>query len=433
MGIIANIIEKRNQETPYHDSPALHQELEDPYITLINSNLSKKEAKDLCRALIKADPMQAVSEIFSHSWIVSGSATRGKPVLFDTNQSGIAQSMGVEPPEMDDLPLDNMAEAYEIQEKRMNHAIKRLKDKRLYYASSDQIMACIKRSQDPGSLQMATMLISSVFYMKDDSPISEDTWKAAIEFLVFNNDPELYRSDDYVALFLEQHITELYFTVLMVHFSQMYINNVYPIVHGGASANNQQALLDEIEELKAQKSKLEKKVFELKGDLAEEKNKMADMNKQHRREMLSRDAEIRALNKLLQEEDPIEAEEPIVTTDELEEPCIETDHPFTEQELMDLPETGVMFLGGHQNIHKALINFFPDWQYIRVDDNTFTVPKACKVVFCWYNHVTHSAYQRLKKYMSKDIPLCYVTATNPDRLILEMKELYTSEQLKNAD
>lgn len=393
---------------------------------MTEDHLSDDNLKSPHKMMPMYSPTDAVMKMYAHSWIVPFYFKTGSPTLYNGSLEDIFIDL-----EIKNEYSKKMGAAFEAQEQRMNHAIKRLKEKNLYFSTCAQIFSHIQNSKDLRTLQMATMLYSSFYYSLDKNEISENTWKMAIEFLVFSLDPDLYYSDSFLAIFLEQNCTALYMMVLLVYWAQMFSNNLYHSLSQPKEDPLAQSM-KELESLKAANSQLEHKVSELKDNLAASKAKISELEKRHWREMLARDAENRALSKLLQEDDPLEPEAIEAPPTEIQDPAINDPHPFTEQELLLLPETGVLFLGGHQNIHKALTNYFPDWQYININDSTFSVPKSCKIVFCWYNHITHSAYQRLKRNMIKGTPICYVTATNPDRLILEMREQYTSEQLKQT-
>ena len=393
---------------------------------MTEDHLSDDNLKSPHKMMPMYSPTDAVMKMYAHSWIVPFYFKTGSPTLYNGSLEDIFIDL-----EIKNEYSKKMGAAFEAQEQRMNHAIKRLKEKNLYFSTCAQIFSHIQNSKDLRTLQMATMLYSSFYYSLDKNEISENTWKTAIEFLVFSLDPDLYYSDSFLAIFLEQNCTALSMMVLLVYWAQMFSNNLYHSLSQPKEDPLAQSM-KELESLKAANSQLEHKVSELKDNLAASKAKISELEKRHWREMLARDAENRALSKLLQEDDPLEPEAIEAPPTEIQDPAINDPHPFTEQELLLLPETGVLFLGGHQNIHKALTNYFPDWQYININDSTFSVPKSCKIVFCWYNHITHSAYQRLKRNMIKGTPICYVTATNPDRLILEMREQYTSEQLKQT-
>lgn len=90
-----------------------------------------------------------------------------------------------------------------------------------------------------------------------------------------------------------------------------------------------------------------------------------------------------------------------------------------------LPEKGVLFLGGHQNMVKKLKQRFPKWIYIS-EDKMRHYPNNTKhrIVFYWTNHTSHSITERICKKLSEDTVILYVTATNIPLLITEMQNNY---------
>jgi len=93
-------------------------------------------------------------------------------------------------------------------------------------------------------------------------------------------------------------------------------------------------------------------------------------------------------------------------------------------EIKMLPQKGVLFLGGHQNMTKKLRQQFPKWTY--VTDNQL---KRCScvnqtVIFYWTKHSSHKMMQFVYSKMSHNANVIYVTATNLPLLIEEMQRTY---------
>lgn len=89
-----------------------------------------------------------------------------------------------------------------------------------------------------------------------------------------------------------------------------------------------------------------------------------------------------------------------------------------------LPQKGVLFLGGHQNMTKKLRQQFPKWTYLS-DDRI----KRCSsinqtVVFFWTNHSSHKMMQYVYSKLPENASIIYVTATNLPLLLAEMKDTY---------
>lgn len=91
---------------------------------------------------------------------------------------------------------------------------------------------------------------------------------------------------------------------------------------------------------------------------------------------------------------------------------------------MELPQKGVLFLGGHQNMTKKLRQFFPKWTYV-TDDQL----KKCsiinqRVVFYWTKHSSHKMMRYVYSKLPNDTSIIYVTATNLPLLIEQMQITY---------
>lgn len=95
--------------------------------------------------------------------------------------------------------------------------------------------------------------------------------------------------------------------------------------------------------------------------------------------------------------------------------------PWLDQEL---PETGVLFLGGHPNMVKKIRNNYRKWLF--VDSNQFiagTGPNT-KIVFFWTEHASHSYMWNIYRKIPSDAEILYVSDTNIPKLEENMKREY---------
>ena len=90
-----------------------------------------------------------------------------------------------------------------------------------------------------------------------------------------------------------------------------------------------------------------------------------------------------------------------------------------------LPEKGVLFLGGHENMVKKLRQEFPKWTYISSDKLRRCSSINHKIIFYWTNHSSHSIMEYVYSKKSDDAVVLYVTATNIPMLIAEMRTRYS--------
>ena len=89
-----------------------------------------------------------------------------------------------------------------------------------------------------------------------------------------------------------------------------------------------------------------------------------------------------------------------------------------------LPQKGVLFLGGHQNMTKKLRQQFPKWTYITDDQFNRKASLNQTVVFYWTGHSSHKMMRFVYSRLPEDANIIYVTATNLPLLIAEMQSIY---------
>lgn len=89
-----------------------------------------------------------------------------------------------------------------------------------------------------------------------------------------------------------------------------------------------------------------------------------------------------------------------------------------------LPQKGVLFLGGHQNMTKKLRRCFPEWVYI-TDDKLKRHPDVSQtIVFFWTGHSSHKMMRYVYSKLPENARIIFVTATNLPLLIEEMQRSY---------
>ena len=89
-----------------------------------------------------------------------------------------------------------------------------------------------------------------------------------------------------------------------------------------------------------------------------------------------------------------------------------------------LPEKGVVFLGGHQNMIKKLRQQFPKWVY--VTDDQLRRLGTCKssIVFYWTAHSSHKMMRYVYNKLPENANVIFVSATNIPLLITQMQHTY---------
>ena len=89
-----------------------------------------------------------------------------------------------------------------------------------------------------------------------------------------------------------------------------------------------------------------------------------------------------------------------------------------------LPQKGVLFLGGHQNMTKKLRQQFPKWTFVSDDQLKRCGSINHTLVFYWTGHSSHKLMRYVYSKLPESANIIYVTATNLSLLLQEMQCTY---------
>lgn len=92
--------------------------------------------------------------------------------------------------------------------------------------------------------------------------------------------------------------------------------------------------------------------------------------------------------------------------------------------IAELPDDGVLFLGGHWNMVKKIQQLHPNWIFITDDAFKPFSNIHVKYVFYWTNHSSHTMMENVFSKLAPGADIMYVTATNMERLEKEMLERF---------
>lgn len=92
----------------------------------------------------------------------------------------------------------------------------------------------------------------------------------------------------------------------------------------------------------------------------------------------------------------------------------------------ELPQKGVLFLGGHQNMTKKLRQQFPKWTFASDDQLKRCGNINHNLVFYWTGHSSHKLMRYVYSKLPEESNIFYVSATNIPLLIKEMQCTYQS-------
>lgn len=323
---------------------------------------------------------------------------------------------------------------YDEQEKRVSHCLRRLKAKKLYGETDDDVLD-LMRGHDMATSFMSRELIYSALFVVQQTKIPEDLWKTAIEMTVYLTHREVFfQADALYAAVVERNLETLYTLVLLLHGvvagnflykrlqSYFYEGGMEEFMEACASvAQVNEGTQKELKRYAAAKAQSDKRA----SDAAAELDKARRENERLRKQLLGRDAKIRALERVLEssEEDNDDEQELV-----LDDTCDVPETAVSDVELPDLPESGVWFVGGAEPLRKRLMALYPDWNFIDAKDDAFAIPQRCTAVFLFYKHISHKIANRVRDNMPKSAKLFYVSSCNVNLLVRDMKEQYAAAQ-----
>lgn len=250
------------------------------------------------------------------------------------------------------------------------------------------------------------------------------------------------------ALFADELETEYYAYILMfsaIEYSLLYGSNMEREIQNikqetkkneknltKALEKTEKKLSDVLEENEELKRKLEEKTkilteLEARERQAENVKKLRMENYELRKQL----DEIRdAITE--QNAEPSDPQETDLNTDQPEEQEEEASSVSMDYDAVELPETGIVFVGGHVNLTNKLRELFPKWTFLSGSVNANNIKRnQPKYAFIWYKYMSHPLYNAVKQGI--DVPIIYLQSTNMDKLILEMKERYFCAENKKEE
>jgi hypothetical protein len=347
-------------------------------------------------------------------------------------------------------------------EKIVRHTLKRLDEKglrKIFIGSSAQLESKYSRISAQ-SVKLLTIFQSFTAAIMCDSTtanmmihtVSDEEWYSAIELGVLLKRPELL-SDDKItsyAPFIDELYPYIWFALAAIRsihevrlrddILRQYTELVELGRRTAAKNTSLEKRLDAVKTQSATKNKaLAVDVANTKKLLREAKRENTALTNALAREKREREKEKRALVAEIERLRAIaptsssasfaaqENSSAVVSDDERpvsQEPRAEADIP-----LPDLPRTGVAFIGGHPKLVAKLELLFPEWRFLTVGRND-NIPDSysADTVFAYTSHIAHKTYRKCLSSLRDDALLIYVSATNLDLLIAEMKtKLYCND------
>ncbi len=252
-----------------------------------------------------------------------------------------------------------------------------------------------------------------------DVVITQDVANQALTAIYYQMDT------DYVAEFPEHSANLFYTTALFA-----------PLLYSKYTAMKKELSRAKRKQSERKPTKKQSDVIvELKAELASTKEKLASASKAADEKLqsatLGQSREMEAIRKKLERAEATNAELQQQVAELLEEQELQ-EKVDEAGELPELPDTGVVFVGGHTRLLRYLRSVHPNWEYKTVEaakSNTYGNPT---VVFLYTRHVSHSAQEHVHKEIGQDRVLLLRAGTNLERLERTMQYLYATRILKEG-
>lgn len=337
--------------------------------------------------------------------------------------------------------LDAMEHSSDWQgRRRMEHTIRRLKDKGLYLETYGELESKLCGMMS-GKFAVGTVLFGMLFLnfsckvdgiLKPDISLTWDDWSSAIELTMTACVPDVMADTEafYISS-LVNHVPELYLNLFFVTILTRIQGALDSFQEAGAALRSLKGEVDQLSQYFDERKRLNETVESLREQLAQNRQAFDNEKRRYEKRIMRLEHDVDALSRgeqLDQSEtdDDFDMAEAIDVDDVFDDGEQEDDM----SELAALPDDGVLFVGGHPNMLKKVKAIHPFWTYqsgrgrVRPLDTT-------RVVFVWNKHLGHPEFDAIQAGLKgRDLPMFYVSATNMNRLEREMKELYMEYQAK---
>lgn len=299
-----------------------------------------------------------------------------------------------------------------------------------------------------GLIQKQSLLapISSCIWNGDDLRIPLEDWYDAFSLLVARYKPDAISDQKCTnfASILNGHEEELYAIIIASCNARV---RAMDDLKGGRDDEAEREVKKELLSLREECERLssENKTLRARLDGALESNsklrvELSQVSDTEQKKALAMEAEHRQeVKELVKRLEDVEAENSVLLEDlaalkrdNEAGACEDTEDTFSD---VELPETGVLFLGGHPNLIKKLRQIYPDWMYLG-ETNAFQarMGQSIRLCYIWSKHLPHSVWGTALQALPSEVPIIYLESTNLARLENEMRKGYHGvlEQINGA-
>ena len=328
-------------------------------------------------------------------------------------------------------------------ESRLNDTLKWLKEKGCYL---ELISFPLEKSklwdatESGQAFQMETLLFDQAGYTKKPKSIvvTVDTWFVAIETTVSAHNSELLFDSSFPSFTptIEANLRTLGGFLLTLALIQKQSSSIFNL------SRLNDIVTDSIAEIEKENIKThEAKIAEAELEAEKYRSNISDVENQIIQEQRIFAVKFRELYKIGigQKRRILELKQQIAEKNgELfdEELAFESNAYAEYADYIDveLPETNVIFIGGHDSLISDLRDYYPEWTYTNRSDNRESdMPRNPIIYFIYLNSIKHDVTESGAATIPVATPKACVSSTNIMLLILEMKSEYAKIFLKNAE
>lgn len=332
----------------------------------------------------------------------------------------------------------------------MDNLIQKLKKKNIYTLDGQKVLRRISDASEMAVPRL--MLVFDAHGVETFHPVAfpkitlkKDDWYAAITHMCILRDsthPEISYLE-----FIKTELIWMYTLVMLYHMLDEYRQNKTPEpVQTGPSAQEYNELKrklnkaeNEVEELKSEVSRKTTFIGTQQQEIEQQRAKIAKLERQLAYIDKDQNNRLREeLDSLRKENAALKKQAAAKSQQKQQKQQKQNRDAEAEKKMLEsvvLPESNVVFLGGHTNMVKKVKAIYPKWFY--VSDETFSTrpaPSNPEVVFFWTDHTSHGMMWKTYNEVADGTPIVYLSATNIELLQQQMKKGYLELQTqKPAD
>lgn len=355
--------------------------------------------------------------------------------------------------------LSDLQRREEFLDRRLDHAVKCLIRKKLYAEGAEDLMAlCEDRGmlEERAVLQMIRCTMGTrIMAVEKQGELDNNCWKIGIDLAMLECEPELASSDGLYGPVLERNIGRIFADVMLAAYgsklAQLLESENYRQVIDSALADKYGKNRDEMAEIALpgdivgyimdalrDQGLIPPDQPELQAQLDDARSKLREQENAMRKAVAPVQAQVdKATSRISELEAELKAAN--ARNEELQAALAERDRKLSENaalvhtaNLPQLPDTNVIFAGGHPNMTKKLMQDHPGWTFIDGRDVNFPEFRNPVLIFFWDQHISHPTFHRVRKFAHPSVPQAYLKSTNLDMLEEEMCRAWAAAKPGNA-